>query len=211
MLRHALFIFLCFTALQVNAADKTLLVLGDSLSAGHGIDVKKGWVSLLNKRLESQGYNYRVINASISGDTTRGARERLAQELQKYHPDVGIVELGGNDGLRGLSLQEMHANLAAILDAFTRAGSRVLLLPIQLPPNYGPVYNEKFRKIYRQLAARDNVVLGRFILDGIATHPDLMQSDGIHPREKAQKMMLDNVWPQLQPLLGKPAGKEAAG
>jgi len=211
MLRHALFIFLCFTALQVTAADKTLLVLGDSLSAGHGIDVKNGWVSLLNKRLESQGYRYRVINASISGDTTRGARERLAQELQKYHPDVGIVELGGNDGLRGLSLEEMQANLAAILDAFTRAGSRVLLLPIQLPPNYGPVYNEKFRKIYRRLATRDNVVLGRFILDGIATHPDLMQDDGIHPREKAQTMMLDNIWPQLQPLLGKPAGKGAAG
>lgn len=208
MLRHCLFIFLCFTVVAVKAADGSILVLGDSLSAGYGIDVKDGWVSLLSERLQRQGYNYSVINASVSGDTTRGARERLGQELRKSRPAVGIVELGGNDGLRGLSLEEMRTNLERILDDFARAGSKVLLLPIQLPPNYGPVYNERFRQIYRELAQRDNVVLGRFILDGIATRPELMQDDGIHPKTEAQEMMLDNIWPQLQPLLSR---QEAAG
>ena len=160
-------------------------------------------MSLLNKRLQAQGYNYKVINASISGDTTRGARERLEKELKTSRPEIGIIELGGNDGLRGLSLEEMRANLAGIIDAFTRAGSRVLLLPIQLPPNYGPVYTERFRQIYRELARRDKVVLGRFILEGIADKPRLMQDDGIHPRTEAQMMMLDNVWPQLQPMLSR--------
>lgn len=205
MLRHCLFILLCLTTISSRAADRTILILGDSLSAGYGINVDNGWVSLLKHRLRAQGYNYRVINASISGDTTRGARERLAGELAKYRPDIGIVELGGNDGLRGLSLEEMQTNLAAIIDDFLRAGSRVLLLPIQLPPNYGPVYNKRFHHIYSELAGPKNVVLGKFILDGIATHPDLMQNDGIHPREKAQMMMLDNVWPQLQPMLSHSA------
>jgi acyl-CoA thioesterase-1 len=203
MLRHCIFIVLCFTAVCARAEDRTILVLGDSLSAGYGIDVKDGWVSLLKKRLEKQGYNYRVINASISGDTTRGARERLDKELKTSRPEIGIIELGGNDGLRGLSLEEMRSNLAGIIAAFSRAGSRVLLLPIQLPPNYGPVYNERFRQIYRELAANNNVVLGRFILEGIADKPQLMQDDGIHPRTEAQMMMLDNVWPQLQPMLSR--------
>ena len=203
MLRHCIFILLCFTAVSARAAEATILVLGDSLSAGYGINVNDGWVSLLNKRLQAQGYNYKVINASISGDTTRGARERLEKELKTSRPEIGIIELGGNDGLRGLSLEEMRANLAGIIDAFTRAGSRVLLLPIQLPPNYGPVYTERFRQIYRELARRDKVVLGRFILEGIADKPRLMQDDGIHPRTEAQMMMLDNVWPQLQPMLSR--------
>jgi acyl-CoA thioesterase-1 len=201
MLRHCIFILLCCTAICARAEDRIILVLGDSLSAGYGIDVKDGWVSLLNQRLQTQGYNYKVINASISGDTTRGARERLDKELETSRPEIGIIELGGNDGLRGLSLEEMRNNLAGIIAAFSRAGSKVLLLPIQLPPNYGPVYNERFRRIYRELAASNNVVLGRFILEGIADKPQLMQDDGIHPRAGAQMMMLENIWPQLQPML----------
>lgn len=208
MLRHALFIILCFTASTAPAAERTILVLGDSLSAGYGINVNDGWVSLLHQRLQDQGYSYRVINASISGDTTRGARERLQRELRATRPAIGIVELGGNDGLRGLSLEEMRSNLQGIIEDFARAGSRVLLLPIKLPPNYGPVYNQRFSRVYRELAARDNVVLGRFILDGIATRPELMQDDGIHPRATAQGMMLDNVWPALQPLLTRATEKE---
>ncbi len=144
------------------AADRTLLVLGDSLSAAYGIDMDQGWVSLLNERLREQGYNYRVINASISGDTTRGAVARLEKTLNRTRPDIAIVELGGNDGLRGVSLQEMQRNLTEIVDKFRRAGSRVLLVPMQLPPNYGPAYNERFQSIYRHLAEHDDVVLGRW-------------------------------------------------
>ncbi len=201
MLRHFVCILCYLISLSVTAADGTLLVLGDSLSAGYGIDVDRGWVSLLKERLDRQGYNYRVINASISGDTTRGAGVRLKQALERSQPDVAIVELGGNDGLRGISLEEMRRNLDGIIEQFRRAGTRVLLIPMRLPPNYGPVYNERFRRIYEQLADREHVVLGRFILEDIADKPRLMQDDGIHPRAGAQPMMLDNVWPRLEPML----------
>lgn len=178
-----------------------MLVLGDSLSASYGIDMDEGWVSLLKERLRKQGYNYRVINSSISGDTTRGAAARLRQTLDRTRPDIAIVELGGNDGLRGLSLQEMQRNLTGIIEAFGSAGSRVLLIPMDLPPNYGPVYNERFRDIYRKLATREHVTLGRFILEGIADQEKLMQDDGIHPRAEAQDEMLNNIWPQLESML----------
>lgn len=184
-----------------------MLVLGDSLSAAYGIDVDQSWVSLLHERLQEQGYNYRVINASISGDTTRGAVARLEQALNRTPPDIAIVELGGNDGLRGLSLQEMQRNLIDIINRFKSAGSRVLLVPMQLPPNYGPAYIERFRDIYRQLAEQDHVTLGRFILEDIADKPCLMQDDGIHPRAEAQELMLNNIWPQLDSMLSMEEGK----
>ena len=156
------------------------------------------------QRLFRQGYRYDVINASISGDTTRGARVRLERELGKNRaPDIAIIELGGNDGLRGISLEEMRENLSHIISELSAAGSKVLLIQMRLPPNYGPVYNEKFMQIYRDLAGEKRVVLGRFILRDIADKPQLMQDDGIHPLESAQLRMLDNIWPQLETLLTK--------
>jgi len=169
--------------------------------------MNQGWVSLLNERLQEQGYNYRVINASISGDTTRGAMARLEQTLDRVRPDIAIVEVGGNDGLRGLSLREMRRNLTNIVNTFRHAGGRVLLIPMRLPPNYGPAYNERFQSIYRRLAEHDNVTLGQFILKGIADNPRLMQDDGIHPRAEAQVLMLDNIWPQLKPMLSMGEGR----
>lgn len=178
-----------------------MLVLGDSLSAGHGISVDLGWVHLLQQRLVEQGYSYRVINASIGGDTTRGAYARLEALLAEAQPDIAVIELGGNDGLRGLALDEMFANLAAIIERLIEIDARVLLIPMQLPPNYGKTYNSGFQNVYQQLADSYDVVLSRFILADIADKAGLMQSDGIHPKADAQLMMLDNVWPNLKLLL----------
>lgn len=205
MFRFLFVIFLSAVSVSALANDRTILVLGDSLSAGYGINVENGWVSLLNERLSKQGYSYKVINSSISGDTTRGAYVRLVRELENRAPDIAIIELGGNDGLRGLSLDEMRENLARIIDQLSKAGSSILLIPIQLPPNYGPVYNEKFMQIYRDLAREKKVTLARFILQDIADKPQLMQNDGIHPLESAQIQMLDNIWPQLESLLAEAA------
>jgi len=178
-----------------------LLILGDSISAGYGISLEQGWVHLLEKRLRELGYRYRVENASISGDTTGGALIRLEGLLADRTPDIAIVELGGNDGLRGLSLDAMAANLERIAARLKRAGSRVLLVPMRLPPNYGPAYNRRFEKIYRDIADRLGVDLTTFILRDLAGVSELMQSDGIHPRAEAQSLMLDNIWSALQPLL----------
>lgn len=191
------------SSLPVFAGNKTLLILGDSLSASYGISLQQGWVALLEQRLAATGHDYTVVNASISGETTAGAKVRMNDLLQSVKPAVTVVELGGNDGLRGLSPEEMLANLAEITSALRQAGSEVLLIPIHLPPNYGKVYNNKIRDSYDQLAERDGVYLGRFILEGIGDNPDLMQSDGIHPVAEAQAMMLENVWPDLEPLLEK--------
>lgn len=188
-------------SLTVQAQDKPLLVLGDSISAGYGISLEQGWVYLLEKRLRELGYRYRVENASISGDTTRGARARLANLLERESPVISIVELGGNDGLRGLSLEEISDNFDAIISALKQNGSRVLLIPMRLPPNYGQAYNARFESIYRELAQRHGIPLTTFILQGIAEHRELMQSDGIHPVAEAQPMMLENIWSTLEPEL----------
>ena len=201
MLRTALFTILVLASLPVLAGNKTLLVLGDSLSAGYGIPLEQGWVSLLEQRLAGTGADYSVINASISGDTTAGAAARLDELLAQTAPALAIVELGGNDGLRGLPLDEITANLSLIISRLQQAGARVLLLPMQLPPNYGRAYNEKFMQIYRDLAGVHGVALGGFLLERIADQPELMQSDGIHPVARAQRQMLDNVWPDVASLL----------
>ncbi len=190
-------------SLSVRAQDRVLLVLGDSISAGYGISLKQGWVYLLEKRLSDLGYRYKVKNASISGDTTRGARARLGKLLTQQKPDVSIIELGGNDGLRGLSLAEVSTNFDAIISELVKIGSRVLLVPMRLPPNYGQVYNERFEAIYQEMTFKHGTGLATFILTDIAEHRELMQSDGIHPRAAAQPLMLDNVWESLQPLLVK--------
>lgn len=201
MIRTIVFYVIFLSVFPVSAGDRTILILADSLSASYGIPVDQGWVSLLEQRLQAQGYNYRVVNASISGDTTRGARDRLDGILAGLRPDITIVELGGNDGLRGIPPAEIRANLAAITERLIREGSRILLIPMLLPPNYGPAYIDRFSEIYRQLATQAGLVLGKFILDGIADRPELMQSDGIHPTAEAQSIMLENVWPYLEPLL----------
>ena len=149
------------------------------------------------------GYRYKVNNASISGDTTRAARARLLNVLSQQPADISIIELGGNDGLRGLSLEEMSANLSEIINELVLRDNRILLVPMRLPPNYGQVYNDRFAAVYQELALKYDIVLTEFILQGIADKPELMQSDGIHPRAEAQQMMLDTVWASLQPLLEK--------
>jgi len=183
-----------------------ILVVGDSLSAAYGIPVEQGWVSLLQQRLDSAGYHHRIVNASISGDTTANARARLEPALASHKPAVVLLELGGNDGLRGLSLAAMKDNLAAMISSAREAGAQVLLIGMQLPPNYGPRYTERFQAIYRELARERDLALLPSLVDGIGTERDLMQADGIHPNASAQPLIRDRVWKVLVPLL-EPAGR----
>lgn len=201
MVKRCLVLLIIYFATAAHAAGNSILVLGDSLSAGYGISINHGWVSLLQQRLSRQGYDYHVVNASISGDTTAGAKARLEDLLQDSPPEIAIIELGGNDGLRGLPLDQMYNNLSSIINRMLEKHTRVLLIPIQIPPNYGQIYTTKFREVYQRLAASHDVVMGRFLLDGIALNPELMQSDGIHPKENAQTMILDNIWPYLEKML----------
>lgn len=182
-------------------AAPALLVLGDSLSAAFGIDTRSGWVSLLAERLAARGLDLRVVNASISGDTTAGGLARLPPLLAEHRPRVVVIELGGNDGLRGLPLPVVRGNLENLIRASRDAGARVLLLGMRIPPNYGPRYTEAFHALYADLAQRYEVPLVPFFLDGVAAQPGLIQDDGIHPRAEAQPRLLDNVWPALEPLL----------
>jgi acyl-CoA thioesterase-1 len=179
----------------------TILVVGDSLSAGYGIDVRDGWVALLGQRLVAQGYPHRVVNASVSGETTAGGFTRLPAALQRHRPEIVIIELGANDGLRGLSLAQTRANLESMIKAARAAGARVLLVGIHLPPNYGPAYTRKFRGVYDDLVRRYRLAYVPFLLEGVALTPGLMQPDGLHPVTSAQPRLLDNVWPYLEPLL----------
>jgi len=178
-----------------------ILVLGDSLSAGYGIDTGSGWVRQLQERLRDKGYLHRVINASISGDTTKGGLARLPRALATHRPEVLIVELGANDGLRGMDLAETRGNLDRMLTLAETAGARPLLLGMKLPPNYGKKYTERFHNVFLDLAAQRAVPLVPFFLEGVAQDPRLMQTDGIHPNELGQERMLDNVWPVLEDLL----------
>ncbi len=179
-----------------------VLVVGDSLSAAHNIPVQSGWVSLLEQRLKQQmKAPPAVINASISGETTSGALTRLPGLLQKHAPGVLVIELGGNDALRGLTPAQLQANLEKMIVLGQGAGAKVLLLGIDVPPNYGPAYRQRLRQVYADLAARHHVALLPFLLEGVALDPKLMQADGLHPTAAAQPKVLDNVWPLLKPLL----------
>lgn len=186
------------------AAKPVILVLGDSLSAGYGVGTGKGWVALLELRLRQRHYDYRVVNASISGDTTRSGVARLPAELARYHPRIVIIALGGNDGLQGLTLAQMRNNLATAIQKTRHAGAHVLLAGVRLPPNYGPAYNARFHGVYRELAQRYHPAYVPYLLAGVDDRPALMQGDGIHPNAAGQPRMLDNVWPHLQPLLNSP-------
>jgi len=188
-----------------TAAPGTILVLGDSLSAGYGIRVEQGWVTLLQGRLKQEGYEYRVVNASVSGETTGGALARLPRALEIQKPSVVIVELGANDGLRGLPIADVRRNFASILSLSQRAGARILLIGMRIPPNYGPAYTEAFHDLYGELAKGYHLPLVPFFLDGVALDDSLMQEDGLHPNALGQPRLLDQVWPMLKPLLKKAA------
>jgi acyl-CoA thioesterase-1 len=184
-----------------GAAAGTLLVVGDSISAASGLDSRQGWVSLLERRLAEAGYGYRVINASVSGDTSAGGLARLPTLLARYRPDLLIIELGGNDGLRGQAPAQLQQNLAAMIDQARTQGIRVLLLGMRLPPNYGVRYTKAFSQVYAELAEQRQVTLVPFFLDGVGGVPGMMQADGIHPTVAAQPKLLENLWPALEPLL----------
>jgi acyl-CoA thioesterase-1 len=183
------------------AQNRIILSFGDSLSAAYGLQPEEGWVALLQRRLRSQGYEYQIINASVSGETSSGGLERLPHLLALHHPAVVLVELGANDGLRGLPLPTVHDNLAHIIMLAKDAGAQVLLLGIRLPPNYGPRYNNGFADLYSELAREAQVPLVPFLLAGVALDPALMQADGLHPRAAGEPRVLDTVWPYLTPLL----------
>jgi acyl-CoA thioesterase I len=203
MIHKVLFTCLLLFSLNAQTQDKTILVLADSLSASYGIAIEDGWVSLLQNRLNEQGYTYKVFNASISGDTTHGAKSRLDDILNEMRPDITILELGGNDGLRGLPISEIKSNLEIIIQFLKAEHSEVLLVPMLLPPNYGKFYIDRFTSIYTELAEETDVKLSKFILEDIAEKPELMQNDGIHPKAEAQIMMLNNIWPDIDSMLIK--------
>jgi len=183
------------------AAPAPVLVFGDSLSSAHHIAVDSGWVRLLEKRLETSKNPRRVVNASISGETTAGGVQRLPKILAGDKPALVVLELGANDGLRGLPIAEIRENLTRMIRACLDSGAAVVLLGIELPINYGPQYRDGLRSIYRDLAAEFNLPLVPFLLDGVALDPDLMQDDGLHPKAEGEPKVLDNVWPVLEPVL----------
>lgn len=178
-----------------------ILVLGDSLSAGYGLDRKQGWVFLLEQRLRERGLPQRLINASITGETTSGGRTRLPSLLAQHQPDLLIIGLGANDGLRGLGFGLIRNNLKEMIKAGRASGSQVLLMGLRLPPNYGAAYTAGFQAVFQQLAQEEGVALVADLLAGVAEDRNLMQADDLHPNATAQPRILDNVWPVLEPLL----------
>ncbi len=193
---------LVVAATSAYSAPKNLLVLGDSLSAEYGLQRGTGWTGLLQQRLQQSKADYRVVNASISGDTTIGGRNRLPALMTQHKPEVLVIELGSNDALRGLALKTSQDNLQAMIDLARQQKAKVLLVGMQIPPNYGPDYTRRFAGMYQDLAKSNKVALVPFFFEGIAADLSLFQADRIHPNEQAQPRLLDNVWPHLKPLVG---------
>jgi acyl-CoA thioesterase-1 len=205
---NRLFILILLVVASVSATGAApaegpvILVFGDSISAGYGLaNVEQGWVALLQTRLKTQEYGYQVVNASVSGETSAGGLARLPRALTLHRPDIVILELGANDGLRALPVAQMRANLEQMVDLSMAAGAKVLLLGMRMPPNYGPEFTEQFVSSYGNLAREKNLPLVPFMLKDVALSPGLMQADGMHPNELGQPKLLDNVWPSLKPLL----------
>ena len=196
------FLLLLCCSLPATAAEKRILVFGDSLSAGFGIGVSQSWPALLGQRLQAQGSRYTVANASISGETTAGGRTRFATALNQFKPTIVILALGANDGLRGLPVAAMEDNLAFMVKLAKKQNARVLLVGMHLPPNYGPKYTDEFHAAFRTIAKREKVPLLPFLLEPVALDRDAFQADGLHPTAAAQPKLLDHVWGALQPLLG---------
>jgi acyl-CoA thioesterase-1 len=186
---------------QAWANEQKILVLGDSISAAYGMSLEQGWVAQLAGRLHAQSTQYNVVNASISGETTAGGLRRLPALLQEHLPKVVIIELGANDGLRGYPLKSLQDNLVQLAQLSQQAGARVILLPMEIPPNYGPRYTTGFRESFTQVAKSTDSVLAPFMLDGFATDPRFMQEDGIHPTVAAQPLILENVLPTVTAVL----------
>ena len=187
--------------LLADPNESSILVIGDSLSAAFNMQLSEAWPSLLQDRLDEHGHKYRVFNSSITGDTTQGGLSRLPRLLKEVQPSVVILELGGNDGLRGLRLDVTRNNLASMIEQSQQAGAAVILAGIQIPPNYGRSYTQRFSAMYGELAEEYGTLLIPFFLEGIALEPGLMQADGIHPAAAAQPLLLDKVWVLLAPLL----------
>lgn len=208
-LRSIVFVSLILASTQLLASQGTVLIVGDSLSAAYGVQSEEAWVSLLEERLASEGLgDWSVVNASISGETTDGGLRRLPRLLSRHEPDVVVIELGGNDGLRGFPPPVIEKNLSAMIEQVKDSGAVPLLVGIQIPPNYGERYTSLFAGIYPKLAERYDARLVPFFLDGVYDQDGMMQDDGIHPTAEAQGQLLDNVWPVLAPLLKQPATQD---
>jgi acyl-CoA thioesterase-1 len=192
---------LIVAAPAASAADRSILVLGDSVSAAFGIPAARGWVAQLAQRLKQERLDYSVVNASISGETTAGGLARLAPALEKTKPAVVIVELGGNDGLRGMPVAQMKKNLGTIAEQSQRSGARVLIVGMQIPPNYGAKYAGEFESAFAEVAKAHGAAVVPFLFEGFGGKRDLFQGDGIHPTAEAQPLMLESVWKRLRPLL----------
>ena len=210
---NRLFILILLVVASVSANGATpaegpvILVFGDSISAGYGLaNVEQGWVALLQTRLKTQEYGYQVVNASVSGETSAGGLARLPRALTLHQPDIVILELGANDGLRALPVAQMRANLKQMVDLSMAARAKVLLLGMRMPPNYGDRYTEGYTAAFANAAHHQRVTLLPFFLEGVAGNPRLIQPDGLHPNEQGQPLLLDNVWTGLQPLLRAKGG-----
>ena len=206
MLRIILFVLL-WGAAGITHAAATILVFGDSIAAGYGLPQDAGWVELLRERLARERHDYKVINASVTGETTVGGKNRLAAALAQHAPQIVILELGGNDGLRGTPIGVIRGNLTAMIADCRKRKTTVLLVGMRVPPNYGSDYEEKFRALYAAVARSQGVALVPFLFEGFAADRGKFQPDGIHPTAAAQAQMLDNVWPRLRPLLKQRGGK----
>jgi acyl-CoA thioesterase I len=187
-----------------------ILVWGDSLSAAYGIPVDAGWVQQLQKRLQGEAYPHRVVNGSVTGETTAGGLARLPAALAQHRPAIVLIELGGNDGLRGLPVKQLRANLAALVRKSRAAGAKVFVFEMRIPPNYGAAYAEAFQRAFAEVARAEGATLVPFFLEAIATDTAMFMDDGIHPTAEAQARLLDAVWPALQPALGKQAASGTA-
>jgi acyl-CoA thioesterase-1 len=195
-------LFLAASSAAFSATTRgSILVFGDSLSAAYGLGQKEGWVALLEERLRRNGHDYTVVNASISGETTSGGASRIGPALARTKPAVVIIELGGNDGLRGLPVKQMRENLSAMVAAARKAGSRVLIVSMRMPPNYGPGYTKEFDSAFREVARQHKVALVPFFPDGVGEKREMFQDDQIHPTAAAQPVILEQIWKALRPLL----------
>jgi acyl-CoA thioesterase-1 len=201
MRKFLTFILLFATSAGSTASDPTVLVFGDSLSAGYGIDVDQSWTYLLQARLKDQGYEHSVVNASISGETTEGGAARISSAMDNFEPQLVILELGGNDGLRAFPPPRIKRNLQKIIESAQENGAAIVMLGIRIPGNYGRRYTDAFEDVYRQLAAELGVPWIEFFMEGIALNDELMQDDGIHPNAEAQPLLLDNAWPIIEQAL----------
>jgi acyl-CoA thioesterase-1 len=206
---RTLLILLCLWCGASLGAEPSILVMGDSLSASYGVPAGQGWVALMQQRLRDQGYPHRVVNASVSGETTAGGWSRLPAALDRNHPSIVLIELGGNDGLRGLPVPTMRKNLDAMIAASRKAGARVALFAVRLPPNYGTDYVASFERAYPELAAADQVVLVPFFLAPLVDDAAAFQEDGIHPTAASQPKLLDAAWPSIKILLDAASARPA--